>query len=355
MQTEEEQILVVDDIQDNRDLLGRYLKKEGFSVLMAENGRVAIEMMRARKIDLVLLDIMMPEMDGYEVLKIVGDDSELRNIPIIVITAVDELDSVVRCIELGADDYLVKPFIKPLLHARVGACLEKKRFRDREQESLRRLQEAQERSERLLLSILPEPIAARLKGGEGCIAEEFPEATIVFADISDFARISRDMSPTETVQFLNSVFTVFDSLAERHGLEKIKTIGDAYMAVAGLPVPRTDHAEAAAEMALSMQAEMARLSQGISGSLSLRVGIHTGSVVAGVIGSTKFSYDLWGDTVNVASAMESDGLPGAIQVSATTCERLRERYILEERGTFYVKGKGDVTTYLLTGRSFSSS
>ena len=209
----------------------------------------------------------------------------------------------------------------------------------------------QDRSERLLLNVLPAPIAARLKQGEAVIADRFPEVTVLFVDLVDFTRSSDRSTPERVVQVLDDLFTAFDRLAERHGLEKIKTIGDAYMAVGGLPEPRPDHAEAVAEMALALREETARHLDPSGQPLALRIGIDTGPVVAGVIGTTKFSYDLWGDTVNTASRMESQGVAGCIQVTERTYRRLRDGYRFERRGPIQVKGKGELVTWFLLGRS----
>jgi class 3 adenylate cyclase len=207
-----------------------------------------------------------------------------------------------------------------------------------------------EKSERLLLNILPASIATRLKETEGVIADGFSEVTVLFADIVDFTRRSERSTPEQVVAVLNDLFSAFDRLAQHSGLEKIKTVGDAYMVVGGLPEPRPDHAEAVAEMALAIREEVAgRLDPG-GQPLQVRIGIDTGPVVAGVIGTIKFSYDLWGDTVNTASRMESHGLPGCIQVTDRTWERLRDRYRFERRGPVQVKGKGEIVTYFLEGR-----
>ncbi len=209
---------------------------------------------------------------------------------------------------------------------------------------------AQEQSDRLLLNILPEAIAERLKQNEHTIADSFEEATVLFADIVSFTQLSAHIPPDELVKRLNEIFSTFDRLAQRHGLEKIKTIGDAYMVVGGLPTPRPDHPEAIAQMAIDMQREIRRFKRDDGEPFHIRIGINTGPVVAGVIGLNKFTYDLWGDTVNTASRMESQGLPGYIQVTAATYERLREKFIFEERGVIEVKGKGEMLTYFLKGR-----
>jgi class 3 adenylate cyclase len=205
-------------------------------------------------------------------------------------------------------------------------------------------------SERLLLNVLPPTIAARLKREAGIIAESHDDVTVVFADVVDFTPFTERTAPERVVGVLDEIFSAFDGLAERLGLEKIKTIGDAYMVVAGLPEARPDHAAAAAEMALAMQAELGRLCTVLDLDLAIRIGMQSGPVIAGVIGRRKFIYDLWGDTVNTASRMESSGLPGRIQVTEAVFERLRSSYDFEARGEVQIKGKGPLRTYLLTGR-----
>jgi class 3 adenylate cyclase len=213
------------------------------------------------------------------------------------------------------------------------------RARDREQA----------RSERLLLNVLPEPVAARLKKDEGIIADLCPDVTVLFADIVGFTPLSEQLPAADLVALLDRVFARWDALASDMGVEKIKTIGDAYMVAAGVPLPREDHAEAMAGMALAMGREVARVATESGLPLQLRIGIDTGPVIAGVIGRAKFIYDLWGDTVNTASRMESHALPGTIQVTERTYVRLRERYELRRRGAIEVKGKGAMNAYQLVG------
>jgi adenylate cyclase len=215
---------------------------------------------------------------------------------------------------------------------------------------VRARERAQERSERLLLNVLPASVAARLKREEGVIADAHDEVTVLFADIVGFTPLAGRLSPPDVVALLDRVFARWDVLAARHGVEKIKTIGDAYMAAAGIPIPRDDHVEAIAEMALDMRPEAERCAAEIGLPFEVRIGIDTGPVVAGVIGRAKFIYDLWGDTVNTASRMESHAAAGTIQVTARAQQRLRLAYELESRGAIEVKGKGTVTTYLLMGR-----
>ncbi|MEM8641744.1 MAG: adenylate/guanylate cyclase domain-containing protein [Cyanobacteria bacterium P01_G01_bin.54] len=207
-----------------------------------------------------------------------------------------------------------------------------------------------ERSEALLLNVLPYSIAQRLKADKKIIADDFAEVTVLFADIVNFTPLSASMPPTELVKMLNQIFSEFDRLVEKHHLEKIKTIGDAYMVVGGLPEPMPNHAETIAKMSLDMQAVLAQFNQTNQRQLSLRIGIHTGSVVAGVIGLKKFAYDLWGDTVNTASRMESHGIPGRIHVTAEVYHVLKKMYQFEAREQITIKGKGQMQTYFLTGR-----
>jgi class 3 adenylate cyclase len=208
------------------------------------------------------------------------------------------------------------------------------------------------RSESLLLNILPKSIAERLKNSTELIADRVPEASIVFADLVGFTEVSRKMDAEQLVSMLNEIFLGFDRAAKRLGLEKIKTIGDAYMVVAGVPEPRADHVQAAGEMALAMQMHLEALSSR-NPDLRLRIGIHTGAVIAGVIGENKFSYDLWGDNVNIASRMESHGLPGRIHVSEAFVRAARDKWHFEARGSIDVKGQGPMNTYFLSRHPIS--
>jgi guanylate cyclase len=208
-----------------------------------------------------------------------------------------------------------------------------------------RLEEERARSERLLLNVLPQPIAARLKKEERTIADRFTGVTVLFADIVGFTPLSAKMEPEELVRLLDEIFSAFDAIVDEHGLEKIKTIGDCYMAACGLPVPREDHAKRVARAALAMNAHLTKLANTRGFDVSMRIGLHTGHVVAGVIGKRKFTYDLWGDTVNTASRMESHGAPGRIHVSDETARALGGAFELEERGVVNVKGKGALRTH----------
>lgn len=211
------------------------------------------------------------------------------------------------------------------------------------------LQAEYAKSESLLENLLPTPIAARLKAGEVTIADRFPEASILFADLVGFTPLSQTMTPEQLVRMLDAIFRRFDELVERYGLQKIKTLGDAYMVASGVPAPRADHAEALALFALELLTALEELNREQNTALQLRIGINSGPVVAGVIGTRRLLYDLWGDSVNTASRMESQGQPGKIQLTDATRQRLSERFIVEERGVISVKGLGQMRTYILTG------
>lgn len=343
-------ILVADDDPGNRDLLVRRLQQQGFAVEAVASGPEALARLRREPFDLLLLDVLMPRVDGGQVLAEIKADPALRDLPVIMLSALDEMDSVVRCILAGAEDYLAKPMNTVLLRARIGACLEKSRLRRKEAAYLAALESEQQKSESLLLNILPAAIAERLKGGETTIVDSLPEATVLFADLVDFTALAAQLPSVDVVRLLDDIFSAFDDLAQAQGLEKIKTIGDAYMVVGGVPTPRPDHAEAVAEVALNMIAHVERAFAGYPRTIRLRIGIHTGPVIAGIIGRHKFNYDLWGDTVNTASRMESHSLPGRIQVTDATRQRLVARYRFECRGDIEVKGKGLVRTWFLNGR-----
>ena len=257
------------------------------------------------------------------------------------------------CLPIGGRDVWLAETISPLNEE--IAILVARDISDRKlaEEALRL---EQEKSEWLLRNILPEAIANQLKQNQGALgehgaalAEQFNEVTILFADLVGFTPLSARLTPIELVNLLNQIFSTFDELAQQLGLEKIKTIGDAYMVAAGLPIPRADHAEAIAEMGLAMQAAIVRFQSEQGENIQIRIGINTGVVVAGVIGTKKFIYDLWGDAVNVASRMESSGEPGNIQVTTATYERLKNQYVFQKRGSIEVKGKGEMVTYWLIG------
>jgi len=349
VQTIPARVLVVDDDEQSRDLICRHLRKEGHEVDVAKDGRKALQMLRSDYFDIVLLDIIMPELNGYQVLVEMKKHKRLSQIPVIMVSTLDEIDSVVRCIELGADEYLPKSFNPAMLRARLAASLEKKRLRDRERHYLEQIRMERERSERLLLDVLPNAIVERLKNGEKTIADDVDEVTVLFCDVVGFTEFCARLNAAEVVRRLNEIFLRFDTLVEKHQLEKIKTIGDAYLVVGGLPGSSPNHAHAVARLALEMRDAIAELNNFNPEPLEFRTGIHTGPIVAGVIGRKRFTYDVWGNAVNIASRMESRGVPAKIQVSESTHELLKDTFRLEYRGKMPIKGAGEMTTYFLNG------
>ena len=343
----ESTILIVDDEQVGRDILHAMLVGRGYKLAFAHDGKDAIAKAAELAPDLILLDVMMPGIDGFEVCRRLRADPGLVEVPVIMVTTLNDRDSRLQGIEAGADDFVSKPFDKLELQARIRTITRLNRKRKRVMEAL---QDNMAKTECLLLNILPGPIAERLKKNPGIIADRFDDVTVLFADIVGFTKLTNQIPPAELVALLNEVFSSFDELTERYGLEKIKTIGDKYMVAGGLPIPRPDHAEAIAEMALDMKDQMVRFNAQNDRSFRLRIGINTGPVIAGVIGVRKFIYDLWGDTVNIASRMETYGLVGYIQVTAATRERLQDKYVFERRGKVRVKNGGEVDSSLLMGR-----
>ncbi len=375
-------ILVVDDNLANLQLLTALLKRQGYVIYQAQGGAEALEQVRANPPDLILLDIKMPDMDGFKVCRRLKANKDTRDIPVIFISALQAVDDKIKGFTLGGVDYITKPFQIQEVSARVKTHLDictlqqqlqqqnlqlqkeiqarhtaEKELRllnaeleNRVLERTRELCLEQERSEKLLLSILPKPIAERLKRAEENIVDTFKDVSVLFADIVGFTKLSATLASDELVILLDRIFTTFDLLAEKHKLEKIKTIGDAYMVVGGLPAPLENHTSAIAEMALDMLRAVEKLADEMNLPIQVRIGINTGPVTAGIIGRKKFIYDLWGDMVNTASRMESTGLPGTIQVTEATYQQLSDKYLFKVRGEIPVKGKGMLRTYFLERR-----
>ncbi|WP_204104139.1 MULTISPECIES: adenylate/guanylate cyclase domain-containing protein [Spirulina sp. CCY15215] len=524
-------LLIVDDTPANLRLLSTMLGGKGYKVRSVMNGQMAIKAAQAKPPDLVLLDINMPQMNGYEVCTHLKEDERTRDIPVIFLSALDDVLDKIKAFTVGGVDYITKPFhleevlirvqnhialkeakneiarksevleafsnnlkalhrldtteyqdftaqfadylatgckilgfptgviskiegdiytikaarspwdflqqdrefalkdtfciatvkskstsaydnisqipelvdhpyytnytlqsylgtpiwvngkiygtlnfssqeirvqkfevqekeIIELMAQSLGKAIAADQIENQRREAVKALQIEQQKSETLLLNILPQKIAKRLKQAPESIAEQFDEATILFADIVGFTQLSTLVKPLELVSFLNQIFSAFDKLALELGVEKIKTVGDAYMLAGGLPVVRENHVEAIADAALAMLEKIKNFHLSLTEfegkrdrQFEIRIGIHLGSVVAGVLGTSKFSYDLWGDTVNVASRMESTGEPGKIQVTEIVYEKLKDLYLLEKRGLVEIKGKGEMVTYWLLGKN----
>jgi class 3 adenylate cyclase len=340
-------ILIADDDPVNQAVLTHQLHQLGYRCLAVGDGAAALAALQAVQIDLVLMDVMMPRLGGFAVLQAMKQDSRLFWVPALIISAYDDQATIMRGLTLGADDYLGKPWSLPLLQARITAALARKAAHDQEQLARAALQREQERTNMLLHQIFPAQVVRRLLADEGQIADAILAATVIFADLVDFTSLSAQLPAARVVTLLNEIFCRFDDLAEACGVETIKTQGDAYVAAAGVPTPREDHAVVAVQLAWQMQEELRGVRARSGLPLHMRVGLHSGPLVAGAIGRRKLSYDIWGDTVNIASRMESHGVVDAVQVSAATYLAARERFAFVARGSIDIKGKGAMAAYLL--------
>ena len=344
-------ILIVDDNEDNRYTLQLLLESDGHErIASASSGTEAIALIEKQSFNLVLLDLMMPDLNGDEVLKLIKTNPDKRDIPVVMISADTDAQKVSQCIELGAEDYLSKPFNPTILRARIGAALRRHSLRTLENEYLAKIETEKRHSENLLRNILPTEIVTRLRNGETNIADHFEDASVIFADVVGFGKITARMKAFEIVACLNQLFSEFDKLAENAGIEKIKTIGDNYMAVCGVPTPRPNHARLAAKFALDMVAATARLRSRLPVPFMIRVGLHSGSVMAGVIGTRKFAYDVWGDTVNIAARMEAASKPNRVLASAVTVKALGGEYLFDGRHKIDTK-EGRVLEAFVVSRS----
>lgn len=336
-------VLLVDDNPTNLQVLYQALEEQGYELLIAQSGEEALEIAVAARPALILLDINMPGLDGFETCMRLKASEMTREIVVIFLSARDKVQDKVKGLQLGAVDYVSKPFQFEEVVARVDTQMELKRAREE-------LKSMHQKADSLLLNILPQSIADRLKESERNVVDSFPESTIMFCDLVGFTAMASKTTPGKLVDFLNGIFSEVDLLVEKYGLEKIKTIGDAYMVAGGVPDYRADHASAVACFALELVERLPQLANRLKQPVKLRVGIHSGPVVAGVIGEKKFAYDLWGDTVNTASRMESTGNENKIHISQVTRDLLGECYEYEKRGSVSVKGKGEMETYYLLNK-----
>ena len=338
-------ILIVDDNDDNVFTLDRRLRQFVESDnTPAGNGRVALAELRARPFDLVLLDLQMPEMDGMAVLEQMKADMSLRDVPVIMVSAVDDFDTVLRCIKLGAEDYVPKPFNAELLRARVEAALDRKRLRDQEAEFTAQLQAEKGRVNDLLHSVLPKSVVNELKTSTRPVPRRHDDVAVLFCDVVGFTEYCDRNPPERVVVELEGLVATFETIVERLGLEKIKTIGDAFMATAGLLRYVENPAFAAAECGLAM----VEAAKAHGPEWQVRVGVHQGSVVAGIMGKRSFVFDLWGDTVNVAARVAAEAKPGTVLVTGSMWSFLKATCQGSSLGSVELKGKGrtDLVRYL---------
>jgi adenylate cyclase len=329
-------VLVVDDNDDNRFTLSMRLETCGYgNILTAEDGREALAKMRSGPVDLVLLDIMMPELDGYGVLEEMRSDVALRDIPVVMISALEDINSVVRCIELGATDYLTKPFNPVLLKARVDNLIEKSRYRAQEAAYLDRIESERRRADELLATVLPRPIVRALKRDGRLTPQRYDDVAVLFCDVVGFTAYSEKNPPETVFAELETLIDRFEEIAAKHGLEKIKTIGDAFMATANLLSELDEPVPAAVACALDMVAA----AQEFRPDWAVRIGIDHGPVSAGIMGKTQFQFDVWGDTVNTAARIEEAGRPGTVNLSGRAWLHLRNQAQGRSLGLVDLKGK----------------
>jgi len=350
-------VLVVDDMQANVLLLERMLGGAGYTCVTSTlDPRAVCELHEKNRYDLIVLDLQMPGMDGFQVMEGLKHIEQDGYLPVLVITA--QPDHKLRALQAGAKDFISKPFDVAEVLMRVHNMLEVRLLHleiRRKNDELKKLfdQVVAERkvSERLALHVPPNSIAARLQARPDVTADSFADVTVLIADIVGFTDLTPAVTPEQLALLLDEVFTSFDGLAKQRGLKKIKTLGNSYMAAAGVPVPSGDHAAQAVHAALDMLEALARFNERRDHSLQVRIGIASGAVVAGVIGKRMYVYDVWGDAVNTASRMESHGVAGRVQVSESTRRLLGEPFLLEERGALEVEGKGEVKTWFVGGRN----
>jgi len=347
-------LLIVDDQFANVLLLERLLRSAGYSEISStQDPTEVMHLHQQNRYDLILLDLNMPEMDGFQVMESLKSIESDGVLPVLVITA--QPNEKLRALKVGALDFLSKPFDIAEVLARVKNLLQVRLLNLETQKLYQQVLVEQNLSDMLLHNMMPQAIAERLKGRSKltsdhlnqAIVDSYANVTVLFADIVGFTTFAQDVSPEVMVGVLNDLFTRFDNIADHHGLEKIKTIGDCYMAAAGLPVVVPDHADRAAHMALDMLSAIQDFNASSQHPLNIRIGISSGAAVAGIIGKSKFLYDLWGDVVNTASRMESHGTAGRIQISEATRQALNHSFSLEHRGIIDVKGKGKMSTWFL--------
>jgi len=393
-------IVFAEDSSVQGIMLKRILVGEGYQVFWGKNGKEAFGLVEREKPSLIITDVEMPDMNGFEFCRMVKQRDDLKDIPVIICSSLSRPEDIMTGIEVGADGYVTKPYDKKYLMYRVHALLNNPINSDEEitpltihyagrdftimadrlhilnmllstyENSLKQYNElvnaqielkklnksldiSKKETENLLLNILPLKVARELQRAGRTTPEKFESATILFTDFKGFTKLSELFSTEELIAQLDTFFSYFDSIVQLHGIEKIKTIGDAYMCVSGIPESTPDHAvrmvNAALEILDYMRIVNTSTEKDILHSWQIRIGINTGPISAGVVGTKKFCYDIWGDSVNVASRMESSGEPGRINISGSTYELIKDKFQCEHRGKIQAKNKGNIDMYFVLG------
>ena len=340
MTDEKSCVLIVDDIEENLRVLTETLTEEGFYPLQAKSGERAIVIAKKAQPDLILLDIKMPGMDGYETISKLKEDPETASIPVIFISALNQIEDKVKGFTSGAVDYVSKPFQKEEVIARVSTHLSLRKAQ-------RNVELEREKSEKLLLNILPAKVAEELKEEGICKPQYFENVTLFFSDFVGFTQVSVEMEPETLISHLNEMFSKFDEIMEKYNCERIKTIGDAYLAVCGIPHVDSNHAENILKASMEIRDYLEERKKTIKPEWEARMGVHSGSAVGAIVGTKKYIYDIFGDLVNTASRMESNSEPNKINVSESTWSLVKDKFTFEKREPVMVKGKGLMEMYFL--------
>lgn len=341
-------LLVVDDNEMNRDLLSRQLARQGYIVLTAADGAKALDVLGEQDVDLVLLDVIMPVMDGVETLRRIKADERLRDIPVLMLSSLDEVDSAIRCIELGAEDYLAKPVEAALLDARIGANLEIRRMRQRERAYRERMEADEAFIEQLLLGSFPAGVAERVRSGDAAVADLYPEATVLRCRLKGWPRPASSGAFAERIGRLRHICLGLEELAANHGVDTCLWRPDGFVAVAGVPEARDDHVEAAVALARDVLAYQHSTPEGEE-PLRLALGLHTGPLLAAVLGGERLRYDVWGEALDGAEGIAAAAQAGTLVVSPPVQARLADASAFEARGVADIPGAGQMRTFVLRG------
>ncbi len=344
-------ILITDDDITNLNILRDFLEDaEGdYKILRANNGKKACEIAQKATPDLIILDWEMPIMTGLEALHFLQNDPITQEIPVVMATAKTQAKDLQTALEAGAIDYVRKPIDKIELLARVNLALKLSNARRELKNSNQKLEQEKQKSDNLLLNILPREIAEELKTKGSTEIRRYDLVSVLFTDFVGFTQIASHMDAQMLVEQLNSYFAFFDEIIEKYNLEKIKTIGDSYMCAGGVPIANRSNPATTVLAGLEIQKCMQEQFPKQDTGWQLRLGINSGEVIAGVIGKKKYAYDLWGDTVNTASRIESNGLVNKVNISGNTYELVKDFFDCEYRGKINAKGKGEIDMYFVKG------
>jgi len=344
---EQSRLLIVDDSKENIIVLSRLLTQKGFEVLIAENGEKALQICKSTKPDLILLDVMMPGLDGFQVCQKLKSQEKNQQVPVIFMTSLSATTDKVKAFGIGAADYITKPIQAKELLARITAHLKLHKLQQQLQRQNIDLKLEKQKSDDLLLNILPSKIAKDLKETGKTKPEYFENVTVCFSDMIDFTYLSSQLEPEILIDELNTIFTAFDNIAEKNQCERIKTIGDAYLCVCGLPEENPHHVENIVHSAIEFIDYLKQRNKTAKIKWEIRVGIHTGKVIAGVVGIKKYIYDVFGDTINIGSRMELHSEAMKINISETSYQIVKNHFEIIERGEIDVKGKGKMKMYFI--------